>query len=529
MVDLLADNPLLLLFAVAAGGYLLGKLRLAGFELGVAAVLFAGIGFGALSPRLKLPDEIWNLGLVLFVYTVGLATGPGFVASFRRRGIAANGGLLAAVGVAALAAVGAEVVLGLSSAAAAGVFSGGLTNTPALAAAMEYLRGMSSADLDAPVVGYSITYPLGVLLPLLAVFWIMRRPAAAPAGAKPDGLVSHTVRVDTEGLPPFGVISEGLGGVTFGRLKRRGETVLASAELAPEPGDLVSVVGDPEHVRLATRRLGHVSEHHIELERTVFDIRRILVSNRAVAGRSLRELQLPRRFGAAVTRVRRGDVDLVAEPETVLELGDRVRVLAPRERLGTVSRFFGDSYRRIGEIDVLTLSLGATAGMLLGLVPVPLPGGGTFELGFAGGPLVVALILGAVGRTGPLVWQLPYTANLTLRQFGTVLFLAGIGVRSGQSFASTIATAEALRVAVAGLAVTGISVAITLVVGRRLLRVPTATLAGIVAGTQTQPAVLAYAGAQVADDRELNLGYATVYPLAVILKIVLAQLLVALS
>ncbi|HEY6015800.1 MAG TPA: hypothetical protein VIU16_03355, partial [Gaiellaceae bacterium] len=147
MVDLLADNPLLLLFAVAAGGYLLGKLRLAGFELGVAAVLFAGIGFGALSPRLKLPDEIWNLGLVLFVYTVGLATGPGFVASFRRRGIAANGGLLAAVGVAALAAVGAEVVLGLSSAAAAGVFSGGLTNPPALAEAMEYLRGMSSPDL----------------------------------------------------------------------------------------------------------------------------------------------------------------------------------------------------------------------------------------------------------------------------------------------------------------------------------------------------------------------------------------------
>jgi len=258
-------------------------------------------------------------------------------------------------------------------------------------------------------------------------------------------------------------------------------------------------------------------------------VRRVLVSSRKVAGRTVAQLELPRRFGAAVTRVRRGDVDLVAEPETVLELGDRVRVLAPRERLGTVSRFFGDSYRLIGEIDVLTLSIGVTAGMLLGLVPVPLPGGGTFELGFAGGPLVVALVLGAVGRTGPLVWQLPYTANLTLRQFGTVLFLAGIGVRSGQSFASTIATAEALRVAAAGIAVTGVSVAITLAVGRRLLRVPAATLAGIVAGTQTQPAVLAYAGAQVTDDRELNLGYATVYPLAVILKIVLAQLLVALS
>src|SRR5205085_1330852 len=164
----------------------------------------------------------------------------------------------------------------------------------------------------------------------------------------------------------------------------------------------------------------------IELERRVFDIRRILVSSRAVAGRPLDELELPQRFGAEVTRVRRGDVDLVATPDTIVELGDRVRVLAPRERLREVSAYFGDSLRRIGEIDVLTLSLGLAGGLALGLVPVPLPGGGSFELGFAGGPLLVALALGAIGRTGPLVWQLPYTANLTLRQLGTILFLAGV-------------------------------------------------------------------------------------------------------
>ncbi len=178
---------------------------------------------------------------------------------------------------------------------------------------------------------------------------------------------------------------------------------------------------------------------------------------------------------------------------------------------------------------MLTLSLGVTAGLLLGLIPIPLPGGGTFELGFAGGPLLVALTLGALGRTGPLVWQLPYTANLTLRQLGTVLFLAGIGVRSGQSFASTVVTAEALRLAAAGLAVTGVCVGVTVLIGRRWLAVPPAALAGIVAGTQTQPAVLAYATSQVADEREVNLGYATVYPLAVLAKIVLAQLIVALA
>jgi putative transport protein len=253
------------------------------------------------------------------------------------------------------------------------------------------------------------------------------------------------------------------------------------------------------------------------------------VSEPAVAERPLSELRLMERFGALVTRVRRGDVDLVAEPDTVVELGDRVRVLGPREKLPEVSRFLGDSFRRIGEIDVLTLSIGASAGLLLGLVLIPLPGGGTFELGFAGGPLIVALILGAVGRTGPLVWQMPYTANLTLRQVGTVLFLAGIGVRSGQAFASTVASAEALRIAAAGIVVTAVSVGVTILLCTKVLKAPAAALAGIIAGTQTQPAVLAYATAQVSDEREVNLGYATVYPLAVIAKIVLAQLIVALA
>ena len=533
MVDLLADNPLLLLFAVAATGYLVGKIRVAGFELGVAAVLFAGIGFGALDPRLAISDEIWNLGLVLFVYTVGLATGPGFVASLRRRGIAANGGLIAAVGLAALAALGTETLLGLSAAAAAGTYSGSLTNTPALAAVLEYLQstgrgfGLGASE---PVVGYSLTYPIGVLLPLVAVFFVMRRqPAAAPGPAGGDRIVAVTAHVDAEGLPPLRELRRGLEGVAFGRLERDGETVLAEPDVVPRPGDLVSVVGAPAQVEAVTERLGHESSRHIELERTSFDIRRILVSNRTVAGRRLDEIDLPGLFGAAITRVRRGDVDLVATPETVVELGDRVRVLAPRERLAAVGAYLGDSVRRISEVDVLTLGVGVTAGLLLGLVPIPLPGGGTFELGFAGGPLIVALVLGSLGRTGPLVWQLPYTANLTLRQLGTVLFLAGIGVRSGQAFASTAASPEALRLAAAGILITGTCVGVTLLVGLRLLHLAPATLAGIVSGTQTQPAVLAYATAQVRDDREVNLGYATVYPLAVVLKIVLAQLLVALG
>ena len=531
MIDLLADNPLLLLFVVAATGYVVGRISIGGFSLGIAAVLFAGIAFGAIDPSLQLPEELWQLGLVLFVYTVGLATGPGFVASFRRRGLAANVGLLAAVGLAAGVAIAAETALSLGADVAAGVFTGGTTNTPALAAALDYIRNHGGGEATGPVVGYSLTYPVGVLLPLLAVFLLLRggRPADGAPGGASGAIVSHTVRVDVEGLPSFGDLRARLEGVTFGRVRRGGETMLADERLTPLPGDLVSVVGDAAHVLRATEELGHRSERRIELERSVYDVRRILVSSRAAAGRRVDDLDLPERFGAAVTRVRRGDVDLVPEPDTVIELGDRVRVLAPRERLPDITAFFGDSYRRIGEVDVLTLSLGVTAGLLLGLVPIPLPGGGSFELGFAGGPLLVALALGSIGRTGPLVWQLPYTANLTLRQLGTVLFLAGVGVRSGQAFASTVASAQALRVLVAGAAVTAAALGVTVVVGRLLLRTSPATLAGIVAGTQTQPAVLAYASAQVADEREVNLGYATVYPVAMIAKIVLAQVIVAIG
>jgi putative transport protein len=174
---------------------------------------------------------------------------------------------------------------------------------------------------------------------------------------------------------------------------------------------------------------------------------------------------------------------------------------------------------------VLTFSVGIAAGLLLGSIELPLPGDATFELGFAGGPLVAGLVLGALGRTGPLVWQLPHNANLTLRQFGTVLFLAGVGTRSGQAFADTIASPEAVKVIAAGLLVTACAVGTTFALARRL---PPSTLAGVIAGMQTQPAVLAYAS-EHGDEEDVTVGYATVYPLAMIVKIVGAQVLAALA
>lgn len=219
---------------------------------------------------------------------------------------------------------------------------------------------------------------------------------------------------------------------------------------------------------------------------------------------------------------------MVATPDLVLELGDRVRVVAPPERLGEIARFFGDSYRELRELDVLSFSVGIALGLLVGAIPIPLPGGGQFELGFAGGPLIVGLVLGALGRTGPLVWQLPHSANLTLRQLGTVLFLAGIGVNAGDAFGDTVLSRDALGVIAGAAVVAATASLVTALAGALVLHLPVTALTGIVSGMQTQPAVLAYASEQQEDDTEVNVGYATVVPLAMTLKIVLAPLLLRL-
>ena len=528
VADTLAANPVLLLLVTIAAGLVLGSVRVAGFSLGVAAVLFAGIAIGALDSRFVLPEAIWVLGLALFVYLVGLSSGPGFVTALRRRGLAANGLVVGAVVTASLVAIAGHMLIGLSPARAAGTFTGGETNTPALAAAIEALKGRAGfARLAAePIVGYSLSYPLGLILPLIVVWLVLRRTRARSAETVRP-LVVQTVLVEH----PAGTLEEvrerHRGAVTFGRLQREEHAQAASATLAPVRGDLLSVVGPREEVDAVVGELGRRAPDEIELDRHDLDFRRIAVSSRGVAGRRIGDLDLASRFGASATRLRRGDIDLVADPETQLELGDRIRIVAPPSRMKEVAQFFGDSYRALAEIDFLAFSLGMVAGLALGAVSVPFPGGG-FSLGSAGGPLVVGLILGALGRTGPFVWQPPYTAALTLRQLGMVLFLAGIGLRAGPAFSHAIAQPSALLVIATGAAVTTAALLVFMVGAARLLHLPPGTLIGTLAGMQTQPAVLAYACDELDDEREVTLGYASVYPLAMISKIVIAQILIAL-
>lgn len=541
IIKLLTDNPLLLLFVIIAISYPIGRFKLFGVSLGVAAVLFVGLAIGALDPNLKLPEIVYNLGLVIFVYTIGLSSGPGFFASFRGKGLRDNAFVAVMLILAAVGTYFVARVLSLSNTVGSGMYTGALTNTPALAAVLEFLKGSAPAEgldtlLAEPVLGYSVAYPMGIIGVILVVIFFTRLWRVDYAkdalrvreGKTSQHLVSRTIRVTESqfsGQSVQQLMSTQKWDVLFGRWQHEGKLQLAGANTVLNVGDFFSVIGAPEVIDQVRDALGEYSDAALELDRTEMDYRRIFVSNPQVVGVRLRDLNIPQQFGALVTRVRRGDVEFLARDDTMLELGDRVRVVTRRENMAVVSRFFGDSFRAIAEIDVLSFSLGLALGILVGQIPIPLPGGIAFKLGTAGGPLVVALILGTLERTGPIVWTLPFNANLTLRQVGLILFLAGVGTRAGYAFVSTLMQGGGLVLFGAGALITIATASLMMLIGYRVLKIPMNLLLGMIAGMQTNPAVLSFANQETENDLP-NLGYATVYPVATILKIILAQALI---
>ena len=545
MIDILLKNPLLLLFLVAGIGYPLGRIRIFGTSFGVAAVLFVGLAFGSLHPDMKLPDVIYMLGLCLFIYSIGLSGGPTFVASFKRQGLSYNLLVLLILALCASLVWLIATLLRTRGTIAAGLFSGSLTSTPALAAILDTLKhhyaGPGLEDLLAePVVGYSIAYPFGVIGTVVGIsiaqrIWRVNFNQEAKQlrelGAAAEPLRNCTLLVTKASVccskPLHQLRREQKWDVVFGRVKRNDEFQLATPEEKLQVGDLVTVVGTAEEIDRVAEYLGEKSREEIDLDRTEFDYRRVFVSSKEVAGRRLCDLHLRKRFGAVVTRVRRGDDDFLPSPDMVLELGDRVRVLTHHDNMNEVTRLFGDSYRKVSEVDILTFAFGLALGLLLGVVPIPLPGGITFKFGFAGGPLVVGLLLGYVGHTGKMIWSMPYSVNMTLRQIGMVLFLAGIGTRAGYSFLSTFTKGGGVMIFGVGALITCTATILALWIGYRMLKIPMSLLMGIIAGMQTQTAVLGYALGETKNDLP-SIGFASVYPAATIIKIICVQILLVL-
>lgn len=538
LVALLSENVLLLLFVITGIGHLLGRLRFGNFSLGASGILFAGLAFGALHPDFRLPGVVYQFGLALFVYMLGLSAGPAFFSSLRRRGLRVT----AIVGGSLLLATGIAIVvgrlLGLSGPVAAGTFVGSLTSTPALAAALEYIAARAPIEelenLRAlPVVGYSLSYPIGVLGVILAMHWaakLLNADVAAEAqslAGEQQSIVITDVEVMAESAFDQTIsqlFPKGRTRVVVSRLLRGDKQMTVDGNVRLASGDVVTLVGPKEDVQAAVTRLGRLSGLHPHLDRSQIDVRRIIVSNKEIAGRRIRDLDLRRRFGATISRIRRGDVEVVPTADLILELGDQVRVVAPSDRLDEVGQYLGDSYRNLGEIDIISISLGVALGLLVGTLSIPLPGGFNLQLGFAGGPLLVALILGYLGRTGRILWILPHNVNVTLRELGLLLFLAGIGTQAGNALTGAVSLIG-WQVVIASVAIALSYSFLTLIVGYKWFKVPMPIMYGLLAGIQTQSVAVAYANERAGND-QANIPYAMAYPTAMVLKILLSQVMI---
>lgn len=524
MADLLAGRPVLLLFAVLAIGTAVGAVRLRRVSLGPAAVLFTALAFSAADERLALPEVLGTFGLAVFAYAVGVTAGPSFFASLR------TGLRPVSVVVATLVGLGALTwgvgrLLGLSAGSTAGLYAGALNNTPALAAAILRLDG--SPD---PTVAYSMSYVGGVVVMLAAATWALRsgdRHPTADDRARPTEVRNATILVERDNALTVRELSwTPHGRVLFSRYQdAEGEVRMAQGDTLLRPGDQVLAIGPDRALRHLTKQLGRRAATHLEAQRTDVDYRRIVLSERRFYGRTVADLDLFARFGARATRVRRADQDVLATDDLVLQAGDRIRVAAPREQMRLVAAYLGDSDHGSADINPLGLALGLTAGLALGALPIPVPGVGSLELGQAAGPLVVGLLLGRTGRTGRVVWTLPHQAAETLTQIGLLVFLAYAGGRAGSAFVDALASPLGLQLVLAGLVVTTVHAVALLLAGRAWLRQAGPRLAGVLSGSQTQPAILAHAQEQTHHDQRVALGYAMVYPVAMVVKILVAQLL----
>jgi putative transport protein len=524
-------------------GMSLGALKVRGIGLGTAGVLFAGILVGHFGRPVDQHTLEFSkdLGLIVFVFTIGLQLGPGFFSAMRQQGLKLNALAAAIVLLGAIIAPLAARLMGFDQAGALGVYSGATTNTPSLAAATQALTALGNMDDDRlalPALAYAVTYPaaiaaiIGTLMLIQKIFRIdpareaaefaaQHRPAAAP-------LERRTLLVDNPNLN--GVRVDGIpgrieSGVTVARIQRQGVTQPATDSTVIRPGDRLSVVGSPAGLDRFELVIGQRTDEDLVLTESDVTSRRVAVTHRGVLGKRIDELQLGERFGVAVTRVGRGEVELSAAPGLQLKFGDMIQLVGRQEDLDKAAAALGDSVKELNETQFVPFFTGIVLGIALGTMPIPVPGmPQPVQLGLAGGPLVVALLLGRIGRIGRLVWHMPANTNLAFREFGIALFFASVGLNAGREFFSTVFSAVGAQWLIAGVCVTVLPLLLVGIYARAAWKMNFIDLSGLLAGSMTDPPALTFASNLAGSDASM-VAYATVYPLTMVLRIVCVQAL----
>ena len=539
-----------ILALVAVVGLFIGNVKFRGVGLGIGGVLFGGIIVGhfvsqaGMTLSSDMLHVIQEFGLILFVYTIGIQVGPGFFASLRVSGLRLNlfavliviiGGLVTAI-LHKLFDIPLPVVLG--------IFSGAVTNTPALGAGQQILRdlGTPMEMVDQMGMSYAMAYPFGIC-GILFTMWMLRvmfrvnveTEAQQHESSRTNGgalIRTINIRVENPNLHDLAIKDVPiLNGdkVICSRLKREETLKVPSPETVIQLGDLLHLVGQPADLHNAQLVIGQEVDTSLSTKGTDLRVARVVVTNENVLGKRIRDLHFKERYDVVISRLNRAGVELVASSDISLQFGDILNLVGRPSAIDAVANVLGNAQQKLQQVQMLPVFIGIGLGVLLGSIPVFVPGfPAALKLGLAGGPLIMALILGRIGSIGKLYWFMPPSANLALRELGIVLFLAVVGLKSGGDFVATLTQGDGLSWIAYGIFITAIPLLTVGILARMLAKMNYLTLCGMLAGSMTDPPALAFANNLHATSGAAALSYATVYPLVMFLRIITPQLLAVL-
>lgn len=524
-------------------GMALGSLKLRGVGLGTAGVLFAGIIVGHFGNPVenRTLDFVKDLGLILFVFTMGLQLGPGFFAALRQQGVKLN---LLAFAIVLLGAASAPLIgwiAGFDAAAVLGIFAGASINIPALGAATQTLdtfSGIAADRLALPALACAVTYPAAIVGSIGSLLLLQQFFRIDPAREGEEFIARNRKNVEPLERRTFIVTNPNLDGlrldaipgrlesrVTIGRVHDGNGAAAATDATIIRRENRLSVVGTREGLEQFERVIGERTDEDLVLAESDITFRRVVVTDRSVLGKTVGELNLDDRFGVAVTRVTRADIEMSAVPGLRLQFGDQVQIVGRDADLQKATDALGNSLKELSQTQFIPFFIGIVLGVALGTLPITFPGlPQPVRLSLAGGPLIVALILGRIGRIRRQVWHMPTNTNLAFREFGIALFFAAVGLQAGAQFFATAFSATGLNWLLAGLCVTVLPLMLVGFFARAVWKMNFMDLSGLFAGSMTNPPGLSFA-TNVARSGAPNVAYATVYPLTTLLRVLSAQVL----
>lgn len=528
-------------------GILLGRVKIAGISLGATFILFVGILFGELGMKVdrSLLHFFQEFGLILFVFSIGLQVGPSFFSNFKKGGRTLN--LLATLNV-VLAVVVTTVIYFLSGVplqTMVGIMSGAITNTPGLGAAQQAYSEIVGVDDPSIGMGYAVAYPLGVvgiILSIILIRWIGRvnikeEEAKLEEERSEEELSAIPISLQVTNPALFGHTVKSLTELLHGRKfvvsriwkKATDEIHIATIDTVLSEGDRIFVITEQPHIDALIVTVGrklHIDRKRWILEGSKYVSRKLVVTNREINGRTLKNLNLRALYGVNVTRIYRAGVEIVASPNFALQYGDRLNVVGSDAAIDSMEKVIGNSVKRLNEPNLVTIFLGIALGILVGSIPIMFPGiPQPVKLGLAGGPLVVAILIARFGYKLKLVAYTTTSANLILREMGISIFLACVGLNAGNGFVDTLVNNGGFVWVGYGLLITLIPLLVVGLLGRFVFKLNYLQLSGMMAGATTDPPALAYANS-LSDSDAAAVGYATVYPLTMFLRVLAAQLMI---